>query len=868
MHLTNGQRRTLGERQLLEAAALSDNVEAHVDELIEAGQLDEALLEEEFMELGPRGGASEAEMRAKALRYPPHAGGIGSKVPEPIGKGVGRKYPAGFQHIRNALIRSGHSVAQASMIAYGALRRWRSGGGKVKPETRAKAGKVLGELEVGGKASRVKTAAKVAAREATTTSLRHAIRLRTGLEPALSAYLSERGDDRPVNEDPESLREAAQRAISGHGPLRPRSRIDQRVLDAQARSVAARSRDTPMQEATRMTTHITQLEHGLREDEPPPDEPSGGVFVNLPPEKGTLPTVVVDEDTKRIGEAVPPRELDHTDLGELQEQAIALYNRTAAPTYQGRSYLSSAGRVELTQLVASLREALDSPVAPLADEVTPTPADPLGGPTLIVPGRLPNGEAPPADTPHSPEELAYADAALKRSGYSRDGRSAQGDYVLTADLYPAGTEVQKPLMEGEELRESGVAEEAGRAAAAAVLEARRVEPGFERPADLMARPHAPATHNPGWGPKAGRRQRIKGPDGRVLGHVYNAGGRFHVGSFHAFANDRQKTHLAERETFDGAVKAIYAHHGIDAPRNWRSHLTEGRYSAIPGQPFSRSGFHNLGTQGTPRSVTKMSDEKLQYLHGHKRTHPALRQRVHAELLDRGYRTRMPRTFKEGGYRGSKHAVGRYAPIPGERHSTSGFHNLSELDKPRSVTQMSTEKLKYLHGHKRTHPTLRKRVHAELVARGFRPRTKVKVKEANWMSGAVKHPGQLHRDLGVPQGKKIPMSKIRAAATSHKDPKVRARARLALRFAAARHVQEAGRLASPRLQRAPGAAKWDLSDLIVHHSTAMKAAHVELRSAIKRGDKRAASERLGAADRFKHHRGRSRSRHSALSTRER
>ncbi len=43
--------------------------------------------------------------------------------------------------------------------------------------------------------------------------------------------------------------------------------------------------------------------------------------------------------------------------------------------------------------------------------------------------------------------------------------------------------------------------------------------------------------------------------------------------------------------------------------------------------------------------------------------------------------------------------------------------------------------------------------------------------------AIKKPGQLHRDLGVPKGKRIPESKIRAAAK--KGGKVGQRARFAL-----------------------------------------------------------------------------------------
>jgi len=35
--------------------------------------------------------------------------------------------------------------------------------------------------------------------------------------------------------------------------------------------------------------------------------------------------------------------------------------------------------------------------------------------------------------------------------------------------------------------------------------------------------------------------------------------------------------------------------------------------------------------------------------------------------------------------------------------------------------------------------------------------------ANWIKGAIKHPGALHRQLGVAQGKPIPAAKLAAAA---------------------------------------------------------------------------------------------------------
>jgi hypothetical protein len=46
----------------------------------------------------------------------------------------------------------------------------------------------------------------------------------------------------------------------------------------------------------------------------------------------------------------------------------------------------------------------------------------------------------------------------------------------------------------------------------------------------------------------------------------------------------------------------------------------------------------------------------------------------------------------------------------------------------------------------------------------------------WIQKAIKKPGQLHKDLGVPQGEKIPAKKLAAAAA--KGGKVGQRARLA------------------------------------------------------------------------------------------
>jgi hypothetical protein len=47
----------------------------------------------------------------------------------------------------------------------------------------------------------------------------------------------------------------------------------------------------------------------------------------------------------------------------------------------------------------------------------------------------------------------------------------------------------------------------------------------------------------------------------------------------------------------------------------------------------------------------------------------------------------------------------------------------------------------------------------------------------WIQGAIKHPGALHRELGVPEGKKIPAAKLEKAEHS-KNPTERKRANLA------------------------------------------------------------------------------------------
>lgn len=48
---------------------------------------------------------------------------------------------------------------------------------------------------------------------------------------------------------------------------------------------------------------------------------------------------------------------------------------------------------------------------------------------------------------------------------------------------------------------------------------------------------------------------------------------------------------------------------------------------------------------------------------------------------------------------------------------------------------------------------------------------------NWIAGAIKHPGALHKELGVAAGKTIPRARVAAAAK--KGGKLGRRARLAM-----------------------------------------------------------------------------------------
>lgn len=54
----------------------------------------------------------------------------------------------------------------------------------------------------------------------------------------------------------------------------------------------------------------------------------------------------------------------------------------------------------------------------------------------------------------------------------------------------------------------------------------------------------------------------------------------------------------------------------------------------------------------------------------------------------------------------------------------------------------------------------------------------KSKGRDWIAGAIKQPGALHKELGVPAGEKIPAAKVDKAASGKMGPTAEKRANLA------------------------------------------------------------------------------------------
>ena len=69
----------------------------------------------------------------------------------------------------------------------------------------------------------------------------------------------------------------------------------------------------------------------------------------------------------------------------------------------------------------------------------------------------------------------------------------------------------------------------------------------------------------------------------------------------------------------------------------------------------------------------------------------------------------------------------------------------------------------------------------------------------WIKKAIRRPGELHRDLGVPQGEQIPGDKLDVAAHSD-NPKIRHRAELAKTLGGMQHREGGPTVAADKAAR--------------------------------------------------------------------
>ena len=72
--------------------------------------------------------------------------------------------------------------------------------------------------------------------------------------------------------------------------------------------------------------------------------------------------------------------------------------------------------------------------------------------------------------------------------------------------------------------------------------------------------------------------------------------------------------------------------------------------------------------------------------------------------------------------------------------------------------------------------------------------------ANFIQGAIKHPGALHKELGVPEGKKIPPAMLAAAAKKGGKEGQRARFAQTLKGLNGGHKQAAKRAMKSKLDK--------------------------------------------------------------------
>jgi hypothetical protein len=193
--------------------------------------------------------------------------------------------------------------------------------------------------------------------EAHNASIREA-----GVTELLESWLALHGDGRAIRDDRDDVALAAQRAITGSGPPRPRSDTDRRVLEALRLTFQTGHKEPSMavdEQAPRSAvTTITETAAGSAAQAQPRARAVPDVIVRLPPASaGPRETVVVEGATLEVGELPPARIAPGGDFEDLKDRVRRLYESTAAPTPDGRAWITSAGRMDLTRAAATLDAA-------------------------------------------------------------------------------------------------------------------------------------------------------------------------------------------------------------------------------------------------------------------------------------------------------------------------------------------------------------------------------------------------------------------------------------------------------------------------------------------------------------------------------
>jgi len=113
------------------------------------------------------------------------------------------------------------------------------------------------------------------------------------------------------------------------------------------------------------------------------------------------------------------------------------------------------------------------------------------------------------------------------------------------------------------------------------------------------------------------------------------------------------------------------------------------------------------------------------------------------------------------------------------HSKSDLKQDKKLAKKHGMSMAAWEKSKLDEKHDK-----------QQSAKGLKSGGKTDKNDKNWIAGAIKKPGALHKSLGVPMGEKIPAKKLEKAAKSD-NPKLAKRANLAKTLAGLRKGKDTG-----------------------------------------------------------------------------